>query len=230
MSSLSTRTLSRLFRTCLFRAQCYRSRYKVEIFIFAVAFFIRALYAIAVQLSAGAHGFIAFSDADIFYNRIACNLIQHHVFSLSTSAPFYLDTFHTPLYPLFIAAFYWLNIPILWVVLVQDVFAALMCVLIYRVGMELTSSAPIAILAGAIASVEPMSIYWSGLLMSDVLFAFGVTLSVYLLARQRTGLSAFVLGVSALLRPIALFFLPPYIFFFPSPFYRPPLAKPLPPP
>jgi hypothetical protein len=186
----------------------------VELLLFISAFLLRALYALVIQVTAGAHGFISFSDAEFFYYQAALNLLNHHAFSLAASAPFHPEAYHTPLYPLFIASFLFLHFPLFGIVIVQDFICALIAVLTYRIGIVLTNSWTISVSAAIIAALEPMSIYWSGLLMSDTLWAFLVITSIYLFTRNRPYLSLFTLGLSAWVRPISLYFMPIFIVMF----------------
>lgn len=189
----------------------FSSHFKFEVILFATAFLIRALYAVAIQWASGPSGFLAFSDAEFFYYRSAINLFENHAFSLSDVAPYFPDAYHTPLYSIFIGIPIALKLPLLAVVLLQNAVAALSVVLIYKIGMLVTGSQRVSFWAGVIACVEPMSIYWSGLLMSDVFFAFLLILSFYFLLRGGLVGTALVLGFAALTRPIALLFIPAYL-------------------
>jgi 4-amino-4-deoxy-L-arabinose transferase-like glycosyltransferase len=181
--------------------------YRTEVFIFSGAFLVRILYAVVVQITAGTNGFIAFSDAKAFYYQEALNLVNHQVFSIAVTAPYYPEAYHTPLYPLFIAGFLWLDLPLFCVVLAQMLLWSVAVVLIYKIAIMLSESRVIALVSAVIASIEPMSIYWSGLLMSDTLFAFLVILATYFLVKQSYNVSFLVLGLAALVRPIALYFM-----------------------
>ncbi len=184
---------------------------RTEAYIFGGAFVIRALYAIAIQITAGAHGFISFSDAKAFYYQAALNLLHSHIFSIAVATPFYPEAYHTPLYPLFIAGLMVLHVPLFGIVLAQDIICAITIVLIYRVALMLSESRGIALASAVLASIEPMSIYWSGLLMSDSFFAFFVILAVYFLVQRCQNASLFALGFAALTRPIALYFMPLFV-------------------
>jgi hypothetical protein len=74
-----------------------------------------------------------------------------------------------------------------------------------------------ALLAGVAAMIEPMSIYWSGLLMSDVVFGFLMSAAFYLLLLDRPYLSSAFLGLAALTRPLALYLAPIFVLMI---FYR----------
>jgi 4-amino-4-deoxy-L-arabinose transferase-like glycosyltransferase len=191
----------------------YIQSHKTAFAIFAGAFAIRALYAIFVQIFSGSEGFIAFSDAHYFYFNEAVNLVNGHGFSIAPSEPYYPNAYHTPLYPLFLALLLLLKMPLVGIVLIQSVFAALTVTLFYLIARQISNSENIAIVTGALAAVEPMSIYWGGLLMSDVIFAFFLTLSFYLLLKGNLVLMSLSLGLSAMVRPIALLFIPVFVAF-----------------
>jgi glycosyltransferase involved in cell wall biosynthesis len=186
---------------------------KDSVILFSLAFIVRALYAFLIQISSGAHGFISFSDAQYFYYAAAKNLLSYHAFSIAQTAPFYPDAYHTPLYPLFISALLSLHVPLFGIVLVQDILAATTTVFIYRIALRLSNSRSVSFIAAFVAALEPISIYWSGLLMSDVFFAFLAVWSMYLFIRHRYVASSLILGLSALVRPITLFFLPVYLLY-----------------
>lgn len=182
--------------------------YKIELAIFAAAFLVRALYILGIQASAGAHGFISHADAYFFYYQAARNLLEHHVLSIAQAAPFYTDAYHTPLYALFVAGLLALKVPLAGVALVQSVLSSLMAVVTYRIGIILSHRMWIGLAAAFLVALEPMSLYWNGLLMSDVLFGFLLTASYSLLMTDRYRMSAMALGLAALTRPIALYLAP----------------------
>ncbi|OGG72620.1 hypothetical protein A3A38_00035 [Candidatus Kaiserbacteria bacterium RIFCSPLOWO2_01_FULL_53_17] len=183
-------------------------RHKIELIIFSIAFLVRALYAVLIQALSGSHGFISHADAYFFYYRSALNLLEHHVLSIAEMAPYYPDAYHTPLYALFVAGLLALKMPFVGIVLVQSVFSSLMAILTYRIGRILSRSRWIGLAAALFVAFEPMSLYWNGLLMSDVLFGFLLTTSYYFLMTDRYRMSAAVLGLAALTRPIALYLAP----------------------
>ncbi len=88
-----------------------------------------------------------------------------------------------------------------------------MAVLSYRIAMKIGVPYVIAVSAGLLMALEPMSIFWSGLLMSDTLFAFFFITSVYLLSAQRSLLSILVLALATLTRPFALYCVPFFLLF-----------------
>ncbi|MDP3935120.1 MAG: glycosyltransferase family 39 protein [Candidatus Giovannonibacteria bacterium] len=183
-------------------------RYKVEIWIFLLAFGLRFLYAIFVLLFFGEHGFISHSDTVYFYLRGAENLLNHHIFSLNTNPPYMPNTYHTPLYTFFVALFLWLKLPLFSIIFVQNLMAGAISVLIYRIGIILFSSERIGFWAAVLTALEPASIYWNNLLMSDYLFTFLFVLACYYFFIKRYYTFALCLGLATLTRPTSLYFLP----------------------
>jgi 4-amino-4-deoxy-L-arabinose transferase-like glycosyltransferase len=184
---------------------------RVEIFLFVFAFAVRALYAIVTLRIAGQHGFIAFSDAESFYYQAAVNLLGRHTFSVAAAAPFVPDAYHTILFPLFVSALLALHISLFGIALFQDALAAIGVVLAYRCVLSFTKSFKIALVAAALSAIEPMSIYWAGLLMSDVFFSTLLIISLYFLASERPYWAAAALGLATLTRPIGLYMVPPFL-------------------
>jgi len=185
-------------------------KYKTEILIFCLAFGVRFIYAMAVWFLYGQHPFIAYSDAESFI-RAAENILSHGVFSESYSAPFIPDSLRTPGYSLFLGLFLWLKVSFAGIAIIQNFFAGITAVLIYRLAKLLFFSGSAGVVAALIFSLEPVSIYWSNLLMSDSLFGFLLISAVYLFAKNRLYWFAAVLGLSALVRPVGLYFFPLFL-------------------
>lgn len=191
-------------------ARDWGRRYKIEIFLFAIAFGIRFAYAIAIQIFYGSDGFSAYSDAES-YLTVARNFLSHGSISESLEAPFVPDSLRTPLFPFFLALFLWLKIPFLGIVAVHNIFAGLSAVLVYRIGKTVFDSRAVGIVTALFVAIEPLSIYWNNLLMADNLFSFLFLLAVYLFIRRNLYVSFIVLGLSALTRPIGLYFFPLFL-------------------
>lgn len=181
-------------------------------------------YAIVIQFLYGSHPFIAYSDAESFI-RVAENFILYGVFSESYSAPFVLESLRTPGYPFFLAFLLWANVPFMGIAVIQNFFTGIAAVLIYRLGKNLFYSGFAGAAAAVIFSLEPVSIYWSNLLMSDSLFAFLFIAALYLFVANRLYWFAAVLGLAVLVRPIGLYFFPLFLIaFFARRYFEP---KPL---
>jgi 4-amino-4-deoxy-L-arabinose transferase-like glycosyltransferase len=121
------------------------------------------------------------------------------------------NTFRAPGYPFFLAGVYALfGHSVAAVKVLQSALGALTCLLMLWIGERLFSRGT-GILAAAIAAVYPFLVYYSGILMSEVLFVFLATLFLYLLVRFRENFSLWwaiaaglMLGLMNLTRPVAL--------------------------
>ncbi len=187
-------------------------KYRPEILVFFAVLIPRILYSVVVYYHSGSHGFISFSDAEIFL-RQANNLLQHGVMSRYLEFTQLPDPLRTPVYIWFLAALLWLKVPIFGMVTVQNILAALSGVLVYRIGKIHLNASRVGLIAALLFGVEPMSIYWSNLLMSDNLFAFLMIVTIYLFLERKWYLGAAALGIATLTRPVALYYLPVFLLF-----------------
>ncbi len=126
-----------------------------------------------------------------------------------------LETVRTPGYPAFLAVLQAVSgQSIGFVVLVQFGLTLLTAVLIYLCAFRLGGAQP-AIASVWIYALNPNSLFWAFTLLTETLFAFGLTLSLYLFllavgdSRLRWLLgSGLVLGLSTLVRPIGIYLIP----------------------
>ena len=200
-------TVHRLFSSAVILVR----KYKIEISLFLCAFFIRTAYAALIQAVFGPHVFISFSDAEM-YLREAGNLVKHATLSQAITSPFlWPDPLRTIGYPLFLSVFVWLQTPLFFIVSVQNILVGLMAVMTYRLGVVVFESKRVGIIAGLLFCIEPMSIYWNNLLMSDTLASFLFLLSVYLFVSKKYCISAMVLGFAALTRSVNFYFFPLFL-------------------
>jgi len=169
------------------------------------------LYAVFVQAKFGSQGFLAYSDAFSFYLPLTKNLLENHVFSMSSAPPYVPDAYRTPLYPFFLAAFLLFKLPLFIISFAQNILAGVMVVLVYRIGLAIFKNEKIGLFAAATTALEPMSIYWNNLLMSDYLFAFLFISAFYLFLVKRYYLFALTLGLATLTRSIGAYFFPLFL-------------------
>lgn len=191
----------------------WAKKYKVEILLFCLGFGVRFLYALFVQLKFGSTGFLAYSDAFAFYLRGAENLINHHTFSLGIAEPFFPDAYRPPLYTALVALFLYIKLPLVSVILFQNILGGAISILIYKIGRALAFSLHVSIFPAVLISIEPMSVYWNNLLMSDTLYTFLFLLSVYLFIKRRLFLFALIFGLATLTRTIGIYFFPLFLAF-----------------
>ena len=181
-------------------------RHQTEIIIFSLAFGARLAYAVLVQIFFGSHGFIAYKDAEVLYLGGAKNLVEHGIFSIDSAPPYVPDVYRTPLYTFFVALFFLLKLPVFWIIAAQNFLAGIISVLVYCMGQLLFFSKRIGMIAAVMAAVEPLSIYWNNLLMSDYLFAFFFVFGCYKLFQKNYYIFGLMLGLATLVRPMGLYF------------------------
>jgi len=126
------------------------------------------------------------------------------------------NTFRTPGYPLLLAL---LDDNIAAIVIAQALLAGLTVFLTGLIGYRLFSSRH-GLLAAALLAVDIPSIFSSGMVMSEVLFAFSVVLAAALVWSGRARkpqastwkplLAGLALGFAVLVRPVALFAFVPF--------------------
>jgi len=118
---------------------------------------------------------------------------------------------HPPGYPLFLGVLYLLfGHSYAAVKVAQSLLGALTCVLILLIG-ERVFTKRVGLVAAAIAAVYPHLVYYTGLLMSEVLFVFLSTLFLYALAMlrenftlRRMAFAGVILGLASLTRPMLM--------------------------
>ena len=148
------------------------------------------------------------------YDQRALNLLRYHVFAGQTQPPFTPDLIRTPTYPLFLAAIYAVvgHIPAI-AVLVQIVLGSLTAGLTFVLAHLLDLPIPAGLLAALAVALDPVSALTSNRLLTETLFTtLLVTSLVLLVLYWRTSrwrwllLSAAIIALSVLARPIAQFF------------------------
>ncbi len=140
------------------------------------------------------------------YAQLAQNLAEYGEFTLSTQG-FVPETFRTPLYSTFLAVTYSADRTFYLAVIVQILCAAASSILIFWIARQVVTSG-MAVVVALLWALNPTTIFYSVILMSDVPFALLLLCSVFLLfvREQRTALTdvcaGALLGFSALMRPL----------------------------
>lgn len=126
----------------------------------------------------------------------------------------------TPMYPLFLSAFYYFHLPLWLVPVAQDILGAITGVLLFLIGVRCFSKQAGAI-AGLLWAFEPYNAFLGNTIMSEALFIFLFVLSVYYFCcwydcgrHKFSAITGFVLGLAVLTRPIAPFILAAVFLFF----------------
>lgn len=154
------------------------------------------------------------------YITLGENFLAGHGFSLRDSPPYVLTAIRTPGYPLFLAFSKVVSGNYGVALFLQIVAYAGIVVLTYKISMILFEKKALALWAAILMFVDLDFIYNALSLLSDTLFTFFMTASVFsfllfLRSDSRRPIlgSFFFLGISALVRPTSLFLLPIYIVF-----------------
>jgi len=153
---------------------------------------------------------LAFGDTGD-YNTAAIQIVQTCTYPLKGDLVF----FRPPLYPLFLAILYKISFQnFLLVKIVQAVINVLTCFFIMRIAQKIFDKRT-GYIAFMLAAINPFFIYWTGFLQTETLFMFLFIASIFsLVLFDRTDLkrylilSAFLLALSALTRPVAVLFVP----------------------
>src|SRR5215213_8410505 len=168
---------------------------KILFVIFIGAFVVRSCYALFGLWWAG--------DSPA-YLVIAKNIAFHHSFSLTTGIP---TASRPPLYPFLIAAFWWTdNVPITAVILVQIICGAATAVLVYLITKDRFSQR-VALLAALGATLAPMTVHYTAVILTEPVFTFLIVLGFFLWGRNHGVAAGLAFGLAALTRTIVIPFL-----------------------
>ena len=154
------------------------------------------------------------------YTNLGKNLADNGVFSMSDHAPYTPDTLRTPLYPLVIAFFYTLFGNLWATSLFQAFLNSLVPVLVALLTLKIYPSKRVAFLAGLFIALEPHFIIYGLSLSTEGIFIFLFTLTMFLFAKylhnpsyNLAALAALLTGMTALTRPVFLYFAVIALFF-----------------
>ena len=144
------------------------------------------------------------------YVLLAQNLIDHHVFSMSSRAPFELESFRAPGYPTFLAMVFSLFGFTLISLFVHALITSLAPIFLYILIRPLHEKT--AFWASIVFIFEPVRIFLSASFLSDAFFTtiFLATLVLVTSVKEgnvlyRSVCTGLLLGACILVRPIAIF-------------------------
>lgn len=148
------------------------------------------------------------------YIQFAKNLIYHGTASVSDHVPPEPNSLRTPLYPAFLVPFLSFNMPYWVIALAQDMIVSLFVVCFY-LGARILFNEKTAFWASTIFALEPYGIFISQRLISEstfIPFFIGsfFCLAFFLKTRSTSLLyvTAILLSVGALIRPITFYYFP----------------------
>ncbi len=156
-------------------------------------------------------------DAEEFF-YLGKNLFENHVFSNQTSAPFYLNSFRTVGYPVYLAFFRLFSSSPLLPIFFQNLVGILSVLIVFQIGQIVIKDKRVAFLAGLLFALDPLSNYWANIMEPDTILVFLFLTAVYLFFRyvysgktKNLYFAAAVLGLATLVKPVASY-LPPLFF------------------
>lgn len=154
------------------------------------------------------------------YIQISRNIIDYGVFSRSSELPLIVDSFRTPLYPLFLSFFYIFTNSLFVVGIVQCILLSLSLVLVLEIG-KLVGNRKIGILASLLFGLDFYNVVSSGFIKTEslfipIFFVFVYNFILFLKKDSERNLiySGLFLGLSALVRPSVIYFLLGLIVFY----------------
>jgi len=168
---------------------------KILFVTFILAFVVRSVYAWFDLWLAG--------DSPV-YLALARNIAFHHSFSLTTGVP---TASRPPLYPFLIAAFWWTDsAPVTAVIIVQIICGAATAVLVYLIAKDRFSQR-VALLAALGATLAPMTVHYTAVILTEPVFTFLIVLGFFLWGRNHGVAAGLAFGLAALSRTIVIPFL-----------------------
>lgn len=167
-----------------------------------ITFILKLIYLLAVYL-VNPEGVFVFDSWG--YLNLAHNIYHEGIFSQYTDGSLIPDSTRTPLYPLFISLFHWLGLNE-WAILIAQVFFwCISSIVLYLTCIELGLKKKLALAAGLILAIDPVSSYFASVIMTESLFCMLLLIGVYCLIKERLIISGMVFGLAILCRPIALY-------------------------
>ena len=115
----------------------------------------------------------------ITYHNPALSLLEYGKFSVSLNHPDFPETIRTPGYPLFMAFIYYLFGVKPWVVILfQILLSTLTVIMVFDLGKRLVSPS-VGFIASIFLLLDPVSFYYSEVLLTETLFTFLITLTIW---------------------------------------------------
>lgn len=179
-----------------------------KIFLLSLAVQIAAFFVLVYIAGINSLNFVALTGDANAYRILAENIINHGVFSVSSRAPFFPESFRSPGFPFFLAPFFGLTGNWFTVLFFHGLWASALPVLLYVLCRKIDERA--AFVSAIIFTFEPTRLFLANNLLTDTLFTLSLFSSLILFwdarnSRKRVFMSGALLGFAALVRPIAVF-------------------------
>jgi 4-amino-4-deoxy-L-arabinose transferase-like glycosyltransferase len=197
-----------MHESVVYKRVCQRIRY-----VLVLSLLLRTLVPFVGYFRARTVG-IFYSRDTASYVSPAQELVIHRRFYSSSGSP---EVIRTPGYPLLLTIGLSLNRLVLVTIALQTALSCLTVYLVYCIAWILFDREQPAIIAASLYAIEPLSILYSSILLTETLFAMLVAAWVYFLLRYLRShnlwdllASGVVVSASAYVRPIS-YFVPPML-------------------
>lgn len=177
--------------------------------VFFTALLVRSL--VLVYVGNDIRKFYTFDSSE--YVTLAQNILNRGVFSQKATPPFSPDMERTPIYPLFLAiilAVFKNSFRV--IIILQILIGSTTAILTFHTAKKLDHSTLAGLIAAWIVATDPVAILLNNRLLTETLFTFGLMVGILLFTlylhndkTENLVLSAIVISLSALTRPIAQF-------------------------
>lgn len=180
--------------------------------VFVLAFLVRLGYTMFIQY-VNPDGIFMFDSWG--YLNIAKNLFENGIFTQMLEEPFTPDSTRTPLYPFFIYLFHEFKLNAVYMMHIQALISAFTILPIFATVRIAGFGTKGGIVTAGLFVMDPVSIFFSNTVMTETLFVFFLSLSIYSFSRavkyhENVSFYGFVIfcSVAALCRPVALYLIP----------------------
>jgi len=183
------------------------TKYRTESILFAI---VAAYLCIWLSIFSGLDDFPLFGQDALRYAVLAENLLDKASLTLDGETP---EVFRTPGVPVLLALSKWLGASFVLATFFNILFSASLAVVIFLIARQMLSQ-KFAIAAALIFSLSPQVIFHSVGVFGEMPFTFFFAISVWLILfkekrdKKEIFLAGLSLGVAALIRPVALYFIP----------------------
>ena len=181
--------------------------HKAEVYIFLLAFTIRALYLYLSIVYSGGDLISAIHGADGYFN-VSQNIIAGYGFTDSQGPPYVPYAFRPPLYFYFIALTHWLFNGYWGVIILQIAIGSVLPLIGMKIASYVLKSHKLLLVIGVLLALEPMGILYSTVFYSETVFTLLLLLSILYVFRYVTEenlylllISGGMLGLACLTRP-----------------------------
>lgn len=148
-----------------------------------------------------------------WYDRIAVNLMNGNGFSAALTEPYLPDSIRTPIYPVFLTIIYCLfGHKIYFAILAQIFISLITAILVFNLSKLIWRSTTAGIASMSLFIVDPDTLFISNYLLTETLFTFFVTISLFLISKQWDNeswalliISFIIMAIATLTRPIFIY-------------------------